>query len=126
VDLGVAVVANKQPLEALQPGEGALDNPASAPEAGGVLGLATGDLRCDPASGDPSVCVPRKLDRDALAWADVAVSTCSDEVCPVPPGVRRIPADALSLSALLNRSTAQRWAGTGLCAGEGGDCRPLN
>jgi protein-tyrosine-phosphatase len=33
---------------------------------------------------------PRKLDADALAWADVAVSTCSEEVCPITPGVRRI------------------------------------
>ena len=34
--------------------------------------------------------VPRKLDQDALDWADIAVSTCSEEVCPVTPGVRRI------------------------------------
>jgi arsenate reductase len=34
--------------------------------------------------------VPRKLDQEALGWADVAVSTCSEEVCPVTPGVRRI------------------------------------
>lgn len=34
--------------------------------------------------------VPRKLDADLLDWADVAVSTCSEEVCPVTPGVRRI------------------------------------
>ena len=34
--------------------------------------------------------VPRKLDTEALEWADVAVSTCSDEVCPVTPGVRRV------------------------------------
>jgi arsenate reductase len=34
--------------------------------------------------------VPRRLDADALAWADLAVSTCSEEVCPVTPGVRRI------------------------------------
>jgi arsenate reductase len=34
--------------------------------------------------------VPRKLDAEALTWADVAVSTCSEEVCPVTPGVRRI------------------------------------
>src|SRR5574339_661121 len=34
--------------------------------------------------------VPRRLDREALEWADVAVSTCSEEVCPVTPGVRRI------------------------------------
>ncbi len=33
---------------------------------------------------------PRKLDDEALAWADVAVSTCSEEVCPVTPGVRRL------------------------------------
>ena len=39
---------------------------------------------------DASDHVPRKLDREALDWADVAVSTCSEEVCPVTPGVRRI------------------------------------
>ena len=39
---------------------------------------------------DVSDHVPRKLDAEALAWADIAVSTCSEEVCPVTPGVRRI------------------------------------
>ena len=39
---------------------------------------------------DASEHVPRKLDPEALDWADVAVSTCSEEVCPVTPGVRRI------------------------------------
>ncbi len=39
---------------------------------------------------DASDHVPRRLDADALAWADVAVSTCSEEVCPVTPGVRRL------------------------------------
>ena len=39
---------------------------------------------------DASDHVPRKLDRELLEWADVAVSTCSEEVCPVTPGVRRI------------------------------------
>jgi len=34
--------------------------------------------------------VPRKLDAEALAWADLAVSTCSEELCPITPGVRRI------------------------------------
>jgi arsenate reductase len=34
--------------------------------------------------------VPRRLDEEALAWADVAVSTCSEEVCPITPGVRRV------------------------------------
>src|SRR3954451_10017767 len=39
---------------------------------------------------DASDHVPRRLDEEALGWADVAVSTCSEEVCPVTPGVRRI------------------------------------
>ena len=39
---------------------------------------------------DASDHVPRKLDQEVLEWADVAVSTCSEEVCPVTPGVRRI------------------------------------
>jgi protein-tyrosine-phosphatase len=34
--------------------------------------------------------VPRKLNAELLDWADIAVSTCSEEVCPVTPGVRRI------------------------------------
>ncbi len=39
---------------------------------------------------DASDHVPHKLDGDDLAWADIAISTCSEEVCPVTPGVRRI------------------------------------
>ena len=39
---------------------------------------------------DASDHVPSKLDSEALTWADVAVSTCSEEVCPVTPGVRRL------------------------------------
>jgi arsenate reductase (thioredoxin) len=39
---------------------------------------------------DASDHVPHKLDADDLAWADIAVSTCSEEVCPITPGVRRI------------------------------------
>jgi hypothetical protein len=43
-----AVVADEQPFELVQPGKGALDDPAVAAEAGAVLGLAPRDLRCDP------------------------------------------------------------------------------
>ena len=39
---------------------------------------------------DASDHVPRQLDAEALRWADVAVSTCAEEVCPVTPGIRRI------------------------------------
>ena len=49
MDVGAAVVADEQPLELVQPGEGALDDPAGATEAGAVLCLAAGDLRLDPA-----------------------------------------------------------------------------
>lgn len=48
MDFVAAVVADEQPLEVVQPGEGALDDPAGAAEAGAVLGLAASDLRCDP------------------------------------------------------------------------------
>jgi hypothetical protein len=49
VDLVAAVVANEQSLELVQPGEGALDDPAGAAKTGAVLGLAAGNLRFDPA-----------------------------------------------------------------------------
>lgn len=39
---------------------------------------------------DASDHIPHKLDAADLAWADVAVSTCAEEVCPVTPGVRRV------------------------------------
>ena len=44
MDLVAAVVADEQPFEVVQPGEGALDDPADAAEAGAVLGVATCDL----------------------------------------------------------------------------------
>jgi hypothetical protein len=49
VDVGSAVVADEQAFELVQPGEGALDDPAVAAEPGPVLGLATRDLGSDPA-----------------------------------------------------------------------------
>ena len=48
MDLVAAVVADEQPLEVVEPGEGALDDPAGAAEPGAVLGLAAGDLGLDP------------------------------------------------------------------------------
>lgn len=39
---------------------------------------------------DASGHVPHKLDDADLAWADVAVSVCGEDVCPATPGVRRI------------------------------------
>jgi len=36
---------------------------------------------------------PQKLSPEALQWADLAVSTCSEEVCPITPGVTRVSWD---------------------------------
>ena len=52
MDLVAAVVADEQPLEVMEPGEGALDDPAGTAEAGAVPGLATRDLRADAASAE--------------------------------------------------------------------------
>ena len=49
MDVLVAVVADEQSLEVVQPGEGALDDPAVAAEPGAVRGLAAGDHGLDPA-----------------------------------------------------------------------------
>jgi arsenate reductase len=38
---------------------------------------------------DASDHVPRLLDADAIAWADVVVATC-DDACPVVPGKRYV------------------------------------
>jgi protein-tyrosine-phosphatase len=38
---------------------------------------------------DASDHVPRKLDQDAVAWADVVVATC-DDACPVVPAKRYV------------------------------------
>jgi hypothetical protein len=58
VDLGAAVVADEQAFQVVQPGEGALDDPAGVPEPGAVLRIAAGDHRSDPAcTQQPAVLV---------------------------------------------------------------------
>ena len=49
MDFVAAVVADEEPLEVVEPGEGALDNPADAAEPGAVLCFSPCDLRRDPA-----------------------------------------------------------------------------
>ncbi len=41
---------------------------------------------------DASAHVPRLLDDEAIAWADVVVATC-DDACPVTPGKRYVQWD---------------------------------
>ena len=47
MDLGAAVVADEQPLELMQPSEGALDDPAVTTKSGAVPGLSPRDLGRD-------------------------------------------------------------------------------
>jgi hypothetical protein len=47
-----AVGADEQSAAVMEPGEGALDDPSVAAEAGAVLGLAAGDHRLDAATPD--------------------------------------------------------------------------
>jgi hypothetical protein len=54
VDLVAAVVADEEPFELVEPGEGAFDDPAVAAESGAVPAAASGDLRCDPAAAQLS------------------------------------------------------------------------
>ena len=59
IDLGAAVVANKQPLEVVQPGKVRWTT-QRARRGRSLFGLATGDLRCgagsrvDPAYAEPT------------------------------------------------------------------------
>jgi hypothetical protein len=58
VNVLAAVGADKQPAAVVEPGEGALDDPALAPEARAVLGVAACDDGLDAAPPDePAVLV---------------------------------------------------------------------
>ena len=46
--VGAAFVADEEPFEVVEVGEGALDDPADASETGAVLALAASDDRRDP------------------------------------------------------------------------------
>jgi hypothetical protein len=81
VDLGAAVEADEQPLEVVQPGEGALDDPASATEAGAVLGLTASDLRLDAAQAKLApvlVVVVAAVGRDPLGPTARAAHLAAD------------------------------------------------
>lgn len=52
MEVGAYLVADAEPFELMQPGEGALDDPSSLAQPGAVRGATAGDLGCDPASPD--------------------------------------------------------------------------
>ena len=65
----------------------------SARSAGSAPGVATHPQVLEAlreVGVDASDHVPHRLEEADLEWADVAVSVCSDEVCPASPGVRQI------------------------------------
>jgi hypothetical protein len=89
MDLGAAVVADEQPFEVVQPGKGALDDPAGAAEAGAVLGAAAGDLGPDSASVQlaplrPVVVGP--VGGEALGPAPRAAGAAADRRDPLEQG----------------------------------------
>jgi hypothetical protein len=72
VDFGAAVVADEQPLELVQPGEGALNDPAVTAEPRAVLGPAARDLGSDPALAElaaPNVVVVAAVGAEAIGPA---------------------------------------------------------
>ena len=80
MDLGAAVVADEQPLEVMEPGEGALNDPAGTAEAGAVPGLPTRDLRGDAASAEL-----------APVFVVVVAAVGGDALGPSPRPARRAP-----------------------------------
>jgi hypothetical protein len=52
VDVGASFVAGGEALVVVEPGEGALDDPAGAAESGAVLGVASGDPVTDAAGAE--------------------------------------------------------------------------
>jgi arsenate reductase len=82
-----SVMAERLFRQAVQGGHEARSAGAAATgsTAEPVVVEALGELGID-ASGH----VPRQLDADLLAWADLAVTVCRDDVCPATPGVRQV------------------------------------
>jgi hypothetical protein len=78
VDVAAALVAGAQPLEGVQPGEAALDDPALTSQAGAVGDAAAGDPRSDPASAQ-------------LSAVDVVVVAAVGEQIPRSPAGSAAP-----------------------------------
>lgn len=53
MDLGFSLVAEAEPAVLVEPGEGALDDPALAADPGAVRGALVGDDRSDPLLAQP-------------------------------------------------------------------------
>ena len=134
MDLGAAVVADEQAFELVQPGEGALDDPAIAAQAGAVAGLAASDLGSDPAfaqlaplrpmvigpvGGDPIRPIARTADPASDWWHSVeerdqlgdVVAVAAGE-CPGERDPGRVDQEVVfgAVSGSINRARARRGA----------------
>ena len=79
VELGPSLEANEQSSELVQPGEGALDDPAIATQAGSVRILATGDLWSDAAPPELAATPPG------------VIAAISEELRGSPSGPTHLP-----------------------------------
>jgi len=134
VCLVAAVGAKQQPAAVVEPGEGALDDPAVTAESGAVLGLAARDQRLDPSPPDePAVLVvvvaaigddavgtaPRPTDASTHGWDSIQEGEQLGDVVAVAAGERpgKRQAAAVYEEMLLAAAPATvDWAGTGLRA----------
>ena len=134
MDVGAAVVADEESFELVQPGEGALDHPAVAADAGAVFGLATRDLSRDAAlaelaplrlvvvgavGGDPIRSPARPTDATAHRWDAIDERDQLGDVVAVAarqrPGERdpgRVDEEVVlgAVSGPINRARARRGA----------------
>ena len=81
MDFVAAVVADEQPFEVVEPGEGAFDDPAHLAEAGTVLRLATCDHRRDPADTEEAtiLVVVVATIGDNLSWSSAGPANGSPD-----------------------------------------------
>ena len=134
VDLVAPVVADEESLVVVEPGEGALDNPADTSQSGAVFGLAAGDLGFDPAGaelapvlvvvvatvcGDPVGAPARAADlaangRDSLdqrdELGDVVAVAAGDRPRERDPGRVYEKVMLRAVSGSINRARARRGA----------------
>jgi hypothetical protein len=79
VDVGVLLIAGAQPLEGVQPGEAAFDDPALSAQAGAVGNAAAGDPRSDAAGAE------------LVSVLVVVIAAVGEQLPRAPAGRPRLP-----------------------------------
>jgi hypothetical protein len=88
MDVGASVLADEQSFELVQPGEGALDDPAVAAQPGAVRGVAVCDLGFDAALAE--LAVAARVVVGAVGGDALGSTSRPDRRCraPAAPGRR--------------------------------------